>query len=913
VGPIQSIDDVTGGNDDKTTLQKFGLRVDERGAYNSRAAGQSSSGYLVTARKTRQGIEQSKGDLAQPTQLRSILRDITDISDLKVNQGMLPAGTEADRVQLTIGPMPKAAAENEPTLIQELFLSPVFSTDALNDGELPQSRVQFFRAQNKLRKEDFHFAFTGAVSSFLKADGTVLANDVWPPKYSAFEAEGERRAYVRSASDMVAQRRLTRSTDPGPVMAIISDSLPQALLTADHAAKSGGESTLLTLPFMASDLVTRKGQALQVPPTPVFPLRFRFRGQVDESIVPASDPGDGRKTFYFRLAGISATVPFACAAEVVADRAGHAVDLAKGDAVSGDGILQSLNGPLKIVQLNFLGNKDSQSADAMAAIAAPAVSWLPRIARIETELQRVRGPAKGQVTFEIRGQIEAGVQRYVLARDDNKYDADIPVGAVITLKPGGSLALPVILPAAFKTPLAGDIISASGRVVQAILLQAGQKPDNATTKPQQVFLVDKWNALAEVPRGLIVPPVELKDEAISDDARSARSLPRLDWIVTISTDQGDQPVRFDALAGPQDTANKPLHHPRDISAAFDQKNQIWIEAICINEVGNLRGVGWPGWIAGYVAAKSTTLTMLDLRTMQIPSQGASEIAGYFHLVSSQGKIAVLKTDTTSPRVLRMMGELVSTEIIPAPNADTPDTLVLHLASLTGKLQWQLQCSARAWFSDVESGLPFRRVTDLLPGDCIVASAWPNASGQLQIGSIDGNDDHGGKLVDLKAGLFGRWVPASQVDTPANVKRLSSIALSEGSIDFLPGSLQTPRGISRAVWSPRRYQDRNEAVAADNALASHDPVEGMAIRYLPVAFARTIIEHAVQPAAVAQVRVPPIHAVASDCITRWLGRRLANPDQMFAACARHAAVAHQTRILAPRMAGRSCGEHVGPSG
>ena len=184
----------------------------------------------------------------------------------------------------------------------------MFSTDALNKSALPRSGVQFFRAESKLRKEEFHFAFTGGVSSLLKADGTVLEADVWPPKFAAFEAEGERRAYVRSASDLVGQQRLGRSFDPAPVMAVISDSLPQAVLTPSHAARSGGDSTVLTLPFVASDNVTGKGQTLTVPSASVFPLRFRFRGQIDNGII--ADTAGGQNGLFFRLKDITTATPF---------------------------------------------------------------------------------------------------------------------------------------------------------------------------------------------------------------------------------------------------------------------------------------------------------------------------------------------------------------------------------------------------------------------------------------------------------------------------------------------------------------------------------------------------------------------------------------------------------------------------
>ncbi|UFZ06354.1 hypothetical protein LQG66_08675 [Bradyrhizobium ontarionense] len=852
VGPIQAIDTVTGA-DDKTTLQKFVLRVDQRGAYNS-SVPDHSNGYLVTAQKAAGSIETSNSDVEPSTQLRSVLRDVTDISDLLANQGSLPAGAEMDRVQVTIGPMPSGAPELDPTLVQELFLSPVFATDALKDSELPQSRVQFFQARSKLRKEDFNFAFSGGISSFLNADGTVLAHETWPPKFEAFEAEGERRAYLRSATDLVAQRRLSRSIDPGKGTAVISDSLPQAVLTAEHAARSGGDLTLLTLPFVASKDVTRGGQKLQMPAIAVFPLRLRFSGQVDD--ISAVDTGDGRKSFNFRLTGIAADVPFTCAAEVIADRAGHAVELAKGDAVSGDGILQSLNAPLKILQLNFLGTKDSQSPGAKAAIAAPVVAWLPRIARIETELQRVRGPAKGQVAFEMRGQITPSTTSYKFPGETSARN-----GTLISWQPAGQTLIKtkLIVPSDVATPAKDEIVAASGKVVTVTV---------GAESEQQVFLIERWAVLAPADKANI-------DAAISDEARAAKSSSHLDWIVTISTDQGDQPVRFDVLAGPQDTTNKPLHQPSDISTALNKGDQIWLEAICVNEIGKLRGVGWPGWIAGFIAAKSTTLTTLDLRTIQVPSADPNDRAGYFKLVSSLGKVTLAAVDMLSPRTLRMMGELVSTEIVSTPNQ--PDTLVLHLASLTGKSQWQMQCRKDARFSDVESGLPNRRVADLLPGDCIVASAWPNGGGQLQIDLTDGSDGLGGKLVALEAGLFGKWTPASQADTSANIKRLSSIALSEGSIDFLPGVLRTPRGISRTVWGPRRYQDQSRAVAAENALASHDPIEGAALRYLPVAFARTIIEHAAQPAAAAAAGVAPIHAVASDCIARWRGWWLTVPQ------------------------------------
>lgn len=873
VGPIKTFDEVSVPGD-KTTLRLFSLAVDERGAFNTPSEGQGGGGFAVTARKAGSGMKDSLGDLDHPTQLRSILRDVTDISDVGMNAASPPASAERDRVQLTIGTMPKKPKPNDPKLddlkekdswwIQELFLSPVFSTGALDDSTLPRSGVQFFRAESKLRKEEFHFAFTGSVSSFLKADGTVLDAGIWPPKFAAFEAEGERRAYIRSASDLVGQQRLGRSFDPAPVMAVISDSLPQAVLTANHAARAGGELTLLTLPFVASSNVTGKGGTLTLPAASAFPLRFRFRGQVGKDMI--TDASGRQSTLYFRLKDITTTTPFQCAADVIADRAGHMVGLAEGDVVSGDGTLQSLNGPLKVMQLNFLGKPPAPgavtSADGRAAIDTPNVSWLPRIARIEKELQRVRGPARGRAAFEMRGQI-IGLTNlpYMLG--------GVPqTGTLIQWQADSDpkkLTIKLVLPNTVRGGEKGNVVSVSGKVVTAKIGAADE----------QIFLVDQLGILADAKgKGAV------DEAAISDEARAAKASARLDWIITVATDdKGDVPVRFDAVMDPP-TPSQPLFYAKDIA------DGLWIEVVCINEDGKLRGVGWPGWIAGQIAKGSRTLTMLDLRTLQVgAADDSKDRAGYFHLMGPRGSVSVSRfnSDALNSNPLRMVGELVFIEAIfpptekDKPPAYVPTKLVLHLASLAGNSQWQLECGPSARFSDIETGLPDRRVVDLQPGDCIIATAWPNSAGALQIGLTDEDDKHGGKRVDLKAGLVGRWTPASQDETPANLRRLSSISLSEGSIDYLPGSLQTPRGVSRTVWSPRRHPGQDGG-PAENALTSHDAIEGAAMRYLPVAFARTLIAHVAQAAGAAvQAPAPVVHAVASDSIARWRGWWLTIPQ------------------------------------
>lgn len=872
VGPVKTFDEVI-VPDDKTTLRMFSLTVDERGAFNTPSDQNQGGGFVVTARKTGSGMIGSLGDLDHPTQLRSILRDTIDISDVSVNTPA-PGNAERDRVHLTIGTMPEKgkAQSKEPSWIQELFLSPVFSTEALNESALPRSGVQFFRAESKLRKEEFHFAFTGGVSSFLKADGTVLKADVWPPKFATFEADGERRAYVRSASDVVGKQRLGRAVDPAPVIAVISDSLPQAVLTPNHAAMAGGELTVLTLPFVASDNVTGKGQALKVPATSTFPLRFRFRGQIDDGIVP--DTAGGRNGIFFRLKGITTTAPFQCDADLVSDRAGHIVSLAAGDVVSGDGILQSLNGPLKVVQLDFLykppsGADAAISADVKAAMDAPNISWLPRIARIEKVLQRVRGPAKA-ASFEMRGQvIAASPQQYALPPGANSL-----TGTLVQWQADNDpkkLTTKLILQSGLGPATKGSVVVVSGKVVTA-RIGAGD---------EQIFLADQIGILADAGN-----KGSADDAAISDEARAAKATPRLDWIITVATDdQGDVPARFDASMDPP-PVDQPMFHAKDIAAELAKKNQIWIEAVCINEDGKLRGVAWPGWIAGQIAKGSGTLTMLDLRTLQIATvDGAKDRAGYFHLVGPRGSVVVsrLNGDALVSRPLRLVGELVSVEAtFPAsvkgrPSVYTPTKLSLNLASLTGESRWQIQCDPNARFSDIDPSLPDRRVVDLQPGDCVVAAAWPSSSGVLEIMSTDEDDKHGGKRVNLKAGLVGRWLPASQDESPANLKRLSSISLAEGSIDFLPGSLVTPRGVSRTIWSPRRHQGQ-PAAPAENALTSHDAIEGTAIRYLPVAFARTIVAHEAQgAAAAAAASAPVVHAVASDAIARWRGWWLTVPQ------------------------------------
>ena len=418
----------------------------------------------------------------------------------------------------------------------------------------------------------------------------------------------------------------------------------------------------------------------------------------------------------------------------------------------------------------------------------------------------------------------------------------------------------------------GNVVVASGKVVTVI-----------GAADEQIFLADQLGILADAKgKGSV------DDAAISDEARAAKALPRLDWIITVATDdKGDVPVRFDATMDPP-PVSQPLFHAKDIAVELDKHNQTWIEAVCINEDGKLRGVAWPGWIAGQIAKGSRTLTMLDLRTLQVAAaDDAKDRAGYFQLVGPRGNVSVsrINTDALISKPLRLVGELVSIEAtFPAAEKDkppvyTPTKLALNLASLTGNSQWQIQCSPTARFSDIDPSLPDRRVVDLQPGDCIVAAAWPNSAGALEIRLTDEDDKHGGKRVDLKAGLVGRWTPASQDETPANLKRLSSISLAEGSIDFLPGSLQTPRGVSRTIWSPRRHQGQDDG-PAQNALTSHDAIEGAALRYLPVAFARTIIAHAAPaaaPVAGVQAAAPAVHAVASNSIARWRGWWLTIPQ------------------------------------
>src|SRR6202043_1954185 len=83
------------------------------------------------------------------TQLRSLIRENTRIDDVSVNRAP-PANADQDHVHITVGggQVVRNGALAPPA--DSLFLSPVFSTTALNDADMPRSGTQFFRASNAL-------------------------------------------------------------------------------------------------------------------------------------------------------------------------------------------------------------------------------------------------------------------------------------------------------------------------------------------------------------------------------------------------------------------------------------------------------------------------------------------------------------------------------------------------------------------------------------------------------------------------------------------------------------------------------------------------------------------------------------------------------------------------------------------
>src|SRR5262249_8397226 len=106
---------------DLTGLDKYTVIVTEDAAYNTPGGKSNLPGFLVTALRSRprtpdQLADRQNEPTLQQTQLRSIFREITGITALKAN----------DRVQLTIGPR---TGDDQPRLLERLFLSPIFSTD----------------------------------------------------------------------------------------------------------------------------------------------------------------------------------------------------------------------------------------------------------------------------------------------------------------------------------------------------------------------------------------------------------------------------------------------------------------------------------------------------------------------------------------------------------------------------------------------------------------------------------------------------------------------------------------------------------------------------------------------------------------------------------------------------------------
>lgn len=922
---VGTITGVVQSADDDTSLDKYVVQLDQVGAYNTpQSEAHSPGGLLVTSRRKKPLSPEARKRLeaepaVQPTQLRCIFRDYTDIKEIALNG---PANPNRDRMLVTLGPQVKGQAA---TLVESLFLSPIFTTTALDDPELPQTSLQVFRATSPLRSsEQFHLAFDGTATAFLKADGTVFplrqpnGSNSWLPDFKSFEAEGERRAYVRTASDAAAQQQLGALTGSDLIAAVVSDSLPQATLTVDQAMQFG-KVTMLPLPFVPpakTDRFTKlpSGNA-------VYPLSFRFRGRV-ASVTPT--PGV-KATLDIGLTGIAGLV-LRCPESAISDRAGHPIGLQVADVVSGDGILATAGGVLTVVQLHRLGGAQSIFPEAKAARDDPFMAQLPRAVRIEAELQAVRGPVTGRIGFDCAGVItKADKGRFAFARYDKEetYRAEdvqkdctfiewpqefkissdqleTVSGETRFKKTTVSEVRKFILPpgmAVAEKPNTGQIIAAKGRIVGAVLdgldTIAGKKADDPGIRRTTVFLVESWNVLSRQRPGGTTPP---DDKDLSDEARAAKSTPHLDWIVTVSTDdRGDVPINFDGTFAPSFAASATLFHPLGLQLPTDKGDTapLWVDAVCTKALGKLRGSGWPGWIAAYSPGfdkdgLSRKLTMVDLRSLTIKAIDGDDRkarTGYFRLTGTRGNVALVGTDpfdhfkgvfVSKPPLMRLLGEVVTTEI-------DESNCVLHIAGLTGKAPWQLQvrCAPEARFADITPDLLSRRAVDLLPGDCVFATVRPDPAGWFELIATSEDRDaapaptEAPNAVALAAGLAGKWSPG----TPSG-RSLTRAVLASGSVDFLAGSVNTPLGVSRQVFAPKGV------AGAPPFQPGQKFLEGAMLRYLPLAYARTIIAHkapAPIPAppkkgapgvaaavAAAQTSLPAVHAIASDALARWRG-------------------------------------------
>ena len=906
---VGTITAVAKAADDKTNLDKYLLKIARDGAYNTPSPPDSTASFLVTARRTtplstgNQDLNQNAP--AQSTQLRSIIRETSNVADLNVN---LTASDKNDRVQLTIGP---TVAETDPTLVESMFLSPLFSTAALNDPTLPQTGLQIIRMENKLRSETFHLAFEGSVTEFLNADGTVFSAKPadgatsWLPGFETFEAEGERRAYLRTASDVTTTQSLEALSVGGHRAATISDSLPQAALTTEHASQAG-QVSLLSLPFLPPGKLDRFTK-LEPPASTVYPLYFRFRG----SVASAHAAGDDGVALHLAQFNPNDADPILqCPASAISDRGGKPVVINAGDIVAGDGILESPSASFRVVQLHVLGQAGSIFAEAAAARSDPFMAWLPRVARVEQKLQPLRGPVDGRIGFDCAGKIKVNIgptQSFAVLTATGPTSPQQAYTTVSWSDLAAKEPLPkrwpakIVLPTTLATtaPATDFIASAKGRVEKIVFLDSGGQPAGV---PETVLLVEAWNVLAS---GSIF------DQDLSDAARAAKATPHLDWIVTISTDdRGDVPVLFDATFAPTDPTA--LFHPLDLWLQPDDKapQPIWTEVICVGEIGQLRGIGWPGWISGYSAAaadatatKLRTLTLLDLRSLQIsrmtqdnkPLDDGAEQTGYFRLAGPRGSVswngdpgpaAAPDKRAYIPKLslLRLLGELVTIEI-------DGENCVLHVTALSGQTPWQLQlrCRPTDRFGDITPDLLSRRAVDLLPGDCVFAIVRPDPKGWFEIISVSNDPNTVGAPADapaaiaLAAGLSGRWTPVA-----ASPEALARAVVTSGSVDFLPGTVVTHRGISRQIFAPKGTRSASKAPSDPSNLLLESPqVDDAMLRFLSVAFARTLIAH--QPPAQLTnpsrnpkegetlVSLPAVHAVASDALARWRGWWLTVPQ------------------------------------
>ncbi|MGU3543370.1 hypothetical protein [Methylobacterium sp. A52T] len=894
---VGSVWSVTPAAPDPTNLDKLTLEIVEDWAYNTPAPPLervSPAGYLVTAPRS---MPRTNADLAalaaqnepaaQPTQLRGVFRDVVTIRDLRANpaKGAGRPGVDGhDRVHLTIGPQVDVA---QPTLVESLFISPLFATDALSDPDLPQTGLQVLRARNDLRDEHFPFAFDGSVTAFLDVDGRDFAPKAPSPttgwlgeSFKVFELEGERRAYALNPSDIAAARPLARLGAAARIAAVVSDSLPQAILTLDHAMMQTGKLTLLPLPFAPP----RKSDRFTTLEAPVaeYPLRFRFRGVAISAAptVGAAGSVDLRLTGFNDAPGSPALV---CPPATIVDRAGHpsALDSSRPGwtpvAVSGDGVLVRPGDPFIVTQARVLGNGAGEAATARSD---PFLAWVPRVLRIEQRLEPVRGPVTGRIGFDVAGKITAPVAQAIRFTLTSAPDAVGEAAYVTVSWPGIAaknpprLPMRVVLPVGLTAAAPADdlIVSARGRVEDVFLWPDGTR--NAA--PDTVLLVETWNVLASG---------SIADERLSDEARAAKASPRLDWIVTVATDdQGEIPVRIDSTLAPADTAR--LFHPLDLRLPTGSGQQpLWIDIVCVDQIGERRGVGWPGWIAAH-APRTTpgvarALTLLDMRSLPLkPLDGdaGGELTGYFKLAGPRGAVTWggAAAFVESLALQKILGEVASIEV------DASDC-VLHLTGLSGAPPWQarLRCAPTRRFGDITPDLVSRRAIDLQPGDCVFASVRPDPKGWFEIVPAAADPDAGAlpadaagnEIIALAAGLFGRWSPAP-ISSPA----LTKAVLAFGSIDHLPGTVTTPGGVSRTVWAPHPVMDA-PALRSPDRPPSGSGLDATVLRSLPVAFARTIIAHAAPQSIKGGPSPTPkaVHAVASDAFARWSGWWLTVPQ------------------------------------